>query len=99
MSSSDQPSPAASRGPSGSRRMVRVVLLALAPVIALFVGIYFYATGGRYVTTENAYIKSDKVAISTDVSGRVIEVKIVDNQIVKAGTLLFKLDPEPFRIS
>jgi membrane fusion protein (multidrug efflux system) len=99
MSSSDQPSPLASRSLSGSNRKVRVILLALAPIIALFVGIYFYATGGRYVTTENAYVKSDKVAISTDVSGRVIDVKIADNQNVKAGTLLFRLDAEPFKIA
>jgi membrane fusion protein (multidrug efflux system) len=77
---------------------VRIVLLGFPPIAALFVGIYFYATGGRYVSTENAYVKSDKVAISTDVSGRVANIEVTDNQIVKAGTLLFQLDPEPFRI-
>jgi membrane fusion protein (multidrug efflux system) len=99
MSATEQSSLLNIRNALGSKRLVRVVLLALAPVIALFVGVYFYATGGRYVTTENAYVKSDKVAISTDVSGRVVDVKIADNENVKAGTLLFKLDPEPFRIA
>lgn len=76
-----------------------MLLLAFAPVVAALIGLYFYATGGRYVSTENSYVKSDKVAISTDVTGRVIEVKVVDNQLVKAGDLLFRLDPEPFKLS
>ncbi|MHB1218660.1 MAG: HlyD family secretion protein [Alphaproteobacteria bacterium] len=90
---------ASSRRFSFSRRFVRLILLAVAPVAAALIGLYFYATGGRYISTENAYIKSDKVAISTDVTGRVVEVKVVDNQMVKAGDLLFRLDPEPFKLS
>ena len=98
MSSTQQAEPAPTRYPSASRRMLRVVLLALAPLVAALVGFYFYATGGRYVTTENAYVKSDKVAVSADVAGRVKEVVITDNQIVQPGDPLFRLDPEPFRI-
>lgn len=90
---------ASSRRFTFSRRFVRLILLAVAPVVAALIGLYFYATGGRYISTENAYIKSDKVAISTDITGRVIEVKVVDNQMVKAGDLLFRLDPEPFKLS
>jgi membrane fusion protein, multidrug efflux system len=99
MSDTAQTSSTGARGRRMSRGMVRVVLLAVAPLAAALVGIYFYATGGRYVTTENAYVKSDKVAVSTDVTGRVIEVAVVDNQTVKPGDLLFKLDPEPFKIA
>lgn len=88
-----------SRRFSLSRRLVRLILLAVAPLMAALIGLYVYATGGRYVSTENAYVKADKVAISTDVTGRVIEVKIIDNQLVKAGDLLFRLDPEPFKLS
>ena len=81
------------------KRMLRVVLLALAPIVAVLAGGYFYVTGGRIVSTENAYVKADKVAVSTDVDGRVIQVSVTDNQHIRAGQLLFRLDPEPFRIA
>ena len=99
MSSNEPADAAPARRPPISRRALRVVLLALAPLAAALVGLYFYATGGRFVTTENAYVKSDKVAVSTDVAGRVAEVLVADNQIVQPGTPLFRLDPEPFRIA
>ena len=82
-----------------SRRHARIVLLGFPPIAALVVGFYLYATGGRYVSTENAYVRSDKIAISADISGRVENVDVIDNQVVKAGALLFQLDPEPFRIA
>ena len=87
------------RSPSSGRKLVRFILLAVAPLAAVLVGGYYYVTGGRFVSTENAYVKSDKVAVSPDVSGRVIEVGVKDNQVVNAGTLLFRLDPEPFQIA
>ena len=43
---------ASSRRFTFSRRFVRVVLLAVAPVVAALVGLYFYATGGRFVSTQ-----------------------------------------------
>jgi membrane fusion protein (multidrug efflux system) len=67
-------------------------------VLAL-VGAYHYAIGGQYISTENAYVKADKIAISTDVSGRVIKVHVSDNQIVQQNAPLFELDPEPFKIA
>ena len=101
MSSSEQLAPQAEmrRRVSPIKRLVRVVLLSLAPIVAILVGGYLYATGGRIISTENAYVKADKVAISTDIDGRVIEVTATDNQVVKAGDLLFRLDPEPYRIA
>lgn len=101
MSSNEQLAPQIETRPRVSpiKRLVRVVLLSLAPIVAILVGGYLYATGGRIVSTENAYVKADKVAISTDIDGRVIEVTATDNQVVKAGDLLFRLDPEPYRIA
>ncbi len=78
---------------------IRYGLLITGPLILALVGLYFYATGGRYVTSENAYVKADKIAISTDVSGRVIKVNVEENQLVKKGDVLFELDREPFEIA
>jgi membrane fusion protein (multidrug efflux system) len=79
-----------------SRQTVRAVLMLLGPLLVLVVGAYLYATGGRYVSVDNAYIRADKVSVSAEVAGRVAEVAVVENQPVKAGQLLFRIDDEPF---
>jgi membrane fusion protein, multidrug efflux system len=90
----------ASREPEPRRRRVlRPVLLGVVPALAGAIGLYWYATSGRYVSTENAYVKADMVAISPDVDGRVIAVEVVDNQTVAKGDVLFRLEPEPFQIA
>ena len=80
------------------RFIKRVLLLILGPVVIATAGGYFYMNGGRIVSTENANIKSDKIAVSTDVSGRVTDVIVKDNQFIASGQLLFRIDEEPFRI-
>jgi membrane fusion protein (multidrug efflux system) len=67
--------------------------------LALVVGLYLYATGGQVITTDNAYIQADKVAVSTDVSGLVASVEVQDNQTVTRNQVLFRLRPEPFQIA
>jgi membrane fusion protein (multidrug efflux system) len=73
-------------------------LFLLLPV-ALLIGGYYYVTGGRIMSTENAYIRADLVGISTDVSGIVEEVTVHENQKVKEGDVLFKLDDKPFNLA
>ena len=81
------------------RKLLRAVLLLLVPQLAAGVGIYLYATGGRYVETENAYIKANIVAVSAKVSGRAVWVGVEDNRAVEEGQLLFQIDPVPFVIA
>jgi membrane fusion protein, multidrug efflux system len=81
------------------RRSTRFILLGLGPLVVLVGAAYFYVTGGRYVSTEDAYVRADKVQISSDVAGRVVEVSVHDNQQVAKGDLLFRIDEEPFRIA
>jgi membrane fusion protein (multidrug efflux system) len=63
------------------------------PVIILAVVAYLVVTGGRTETTDDAYVQAAKAPISTSIAGRVIEVDVAENQRVKAGQVLFKLDP------
>lgn len=77
----------------------RTLLLIVIPLIAALSGLVVYLHGGRYVSTENAYIKADKVPISAEVSGAIREVLVRENQAVQAGDLLFRIDPVPFRIA
>lgn len=81
------------------RRWLRPALMLSLPLLIAAVGGWFWLTGGRYVSTDNAYVQQDKVSISADVSGRIVAVAVRENQMVKAGDLLFRIDPDPYRIA
>ena len=77
----------------------RRALLVGGPVVLLLVIAFFYLTGGRYVSTDDAYIQSARVDISTEVSGRILKINVRDNQHVKKGDELFELDTPRFQIA
>jgi len=93
------PAPAATAGPPPARkpRSLKRKLLFVALPVALVAAGYWYVVGGQIMSTDNAYVQADIVGISTDVAGIVSEVDVRDNQPVKAGDLLFKLDDAQFR--
>ncbi len=84
---------------AGFRRYRRPLLLVVLPLIALIGGIAFYLSGGRYVTTDNAYVGAQKVLITPDISGKIDQVAVREGQQVNKGDLLFEIDPEPFRLA
>ena len=84
--------------PPASRRWLRPTLFALLPA-ALLGGLYVYATGGRYMWTDDAYVNARDVGISTDVSGIVADVDVRNNEHVQAGQILYRLDPLQFQIA
>lgn len=77
----------------------RFALMLGVPLLLAVVGGYFWLTGGRYETTDNAYVQQVIVPLSTDVSGRVSAVSVRDDEHVTAGQLLFNLDAEPYEIA
>ena len=79
------------------RRRWRTFLLILGPMILLAGGLAYYLQGGRYETTDNAYLQSGQVSVSPNVSGRVIAVEVSNNQNVHKGDILFRIDPEPYQ--
>lgn len=81
------------------RRWGRIGLMAVVPLLIAAVAGYFYLTGGRYVSTDNAYVQQDTISISPDVSGRIVDVRVKENQQVKAGDVLFVIDPEPYKLA
>ena len=81
------------------RQRLRVPLMLAGPIIVLLAAGYWYLTTGRYVSTDDAYVQAARVVVSTDVSGRVVEIDIKDNQRVSAGQTLFQLDQRPFQIA
>ena len=87
--------------PSASTRLQRLrrPLMIFGPLVVVCLALYFYLTGGRHQSTNDAYVQAARVAISSNVSGRVVEMAVRDNQSVHRGDLLYRLDDAPFRIA
>lgn len=85
--------------PARRRRPVRLLLMVAVPLLLVVGGGYFYLTGGRYEETDNAYVQQVKVAVSSDIAGRIASVNVGENQQVHAGDVLFTIDPEPYQIA
>ncbi len=81
------------------RQRLRLPLMIGGPALAVIVCLIVYLTGGRYEDTDDAYVQTASVAVSSNVAGRVLEVNVHDNQAVHKGDVLFRLDDEPFRIA
>ncbi len=80
-------------------RLLRPILLVAIPMLAIAGAFVWWLWGGRYIATENAYVKADIVQVSSDVAGRVVEVRVKDHNAIKAGDLLLKIDDEPYRMA
>jgi membrane fusion protein (multidrug efflux system) len=89
---------ARARQPTLRRRWMRWGLFAMLPLV-LIGATYWYVTGGQIMATDDAYVNADKVGISTDVSGIVQSVDVVNNERVAAGQILFRLNPRQFQIA
>ena len=81
------------------RTILRTFLLVVIPKGALAVGGYWYEATGRYIITENAYVKTNVIAISADIDGRVTKVFVDENQRVSQGDLLFQMDPNSYNMA
>jgi membrane fusion protein (multidrug efflux system) len=55
--------------------------------------------GGRWVSADDAYVHAAKLMVTTDVSGIVTSVDVHEGQLVKAGDVLFRVDPRQFQIA
>jgi len=73
--------------------MVGVPLVILAGVAVVVL------TGGKSETTDNAYVQSSRTAISASINGRVTEIDVRENQAVKKGQVLFRLDPADYQVA
>jgi membrane fusion protein (multidrug efflux system) len=78
---------------------LRLTLLVLIPVLALLAGLSYYLLGGRYISTDNAYIGAQKVLITPEVSGKVVGISVAEGQLLEPGDELLTIDPVPFRFA
>ena len=97
MSSLDSNAPPVRRR-SRMQRARWPVMIAVV-VVALVIGLVAYLTGGRYESTDDAQVGGARVSIAASISGRVVEIDVRDNQQVRAGDVLFRLDAKPIETS
>src|SRR5450432_4608142 len=92
-------SPQSKAGLWADKARLRRVLMFGGVGLFLAVAGIVYLMGGRYVTADDSYVHANKLMVSTDVSGLVKSVNVHEGQQVKAGDILFTLDPKPFQIA
>jgi membrane fusion protein, multidrug efflux system len=83
------------------KHVVRRALLGAAVVAALAAGIeyglYYWNTGRFLVSTDDAYVQADSVIVSPKISGYISQVLVRDNQAVRAGQVLARIDDRDYR--
>lgn len=85
-------------GPDLERRLRRPLMLAVPIVVAVF-GAAMYLAQEQYVSTDDAFVRAAKVTINARVSGQAVEIAVRDNERVRQGQVLFRIDPEPYQIA
>jgi membrane fusion protein (multidrug efflux system) len=94
-----QERPAVEKAGLWNRGRLRLLLMIGGVVGVAIVAGVIWPRGGRYVSTGDAYIQAARLMVSTDVSGIVNSVDVHENQVVKAGDVLFRIDPRQFQIA
>jgi len=80
-------------------RLLRPLAMIGVPALVLAGALMFWLQGGRYASTENAFVKADIGQMASEIPGRIVEVRVRDHQTVAAGDVLVRLDPEPYRLA
>src|ERR1700679_2745648 len=94
------PAPVTNLMPGAMKRRFtwRRTLLMIGPIVLVVVGGVYYLFSGRYVSTDDAYIKSRMLSVTATVPGQVVAVPVSDNQMVKKGDVLVQIDPAPYQL-
>ena len=97
-STSDSAAPEAAPSPVRKRRVPLWLWIAGPLAVAGFFG-WEWVQSSRQVGTDNAYVKAERILVAPQVGGRVVEVAVGQNQPVKKGDLLFRIDAQPLEIA
>ncbi len=82
-----------------NKSLLRTILLLIVPALLLIGGGYYWLTSGGSVSTDDAQIKQDIVSVSPQVNGQIVQVFVRNGAHVKRGDLLFRIDPQPYRVA
>ncbi len=84
---------------SRAARLRRLAWMLSLPLLLIAFAVWYYRSTEHIISTDNAYVQQDKVSVSPQLTGEIAEVLVRENQQVKVGDLLFRIDPEPYRIA
>jgi len=90
---------AAQRSPRTVQERLRLPLMAAFPILLAAAGVLYYFAEAGHVSTDDAFVRAAKESVNARVPGQVVEIAVKDNQHVKAGQLLFRIDPAPYQIA
>jgi membrane fusion protein, multidrug efflux system len=85
-------------GKTVRERLRRPLMLALPILLAAF-GVVYYLLEEPYVSTDDAFVRAAKITVNARVAGQAVEIAVHDNQPVRQGQVLFRIDPEPYQIA
>ena len=74
------------------RKRLPLFVAAVVGLILIVGGVVWWIDGQRYEKTDNAFVQADTTNVAPQLSGRVVEVLVNDNQTVQAGQPLVRLD-------
>ena len=83
----------------GRKRLILLALLVIVGGGAAYKGYDWYTRTRFLVSTDDAYVKADTAVIAAKVSGYISFVSVIDNQPVKAGDLLVKIDDGDYKLA
>lgn len=95
----DSAQTAASAAPARPRKWGRLALMLSLPLLLLGAGALYWLSLAGKASTDNAYVQADKVAVGSEVGGRIVATFAKEGDEVAAGQLLFRIDPEPYRLA
>lgn len=78
---------------------LRRPLLAAFPIVLLAGGAGYYFAQAPYVATNDAFVRAAKAQVNARVPGEVVQIAVEDNQRVRKGQLLFRIDPAPYQVA
>jgi len=81
------------------RERLRLPLMVGFPILLALAGAIYYLAEEGHVWTDDAFVYAAKESVNARVSGQVVEIAVKDNERVKSGQLLFRIDPEPYQIA
>src|SRR5260221_14559019 len=87
------------RNADGGRNWTRTILMLIVPALLGLGGAYMWLTSGGSVSTDDAQVKQDIVSVSPQVNGQVVQVFVRNGARAKRGDLLFRIDPQPYRVA
>jgi RND family efflux transporter MFP subunit len=77
--------------------LIRFSVTVVSVIAAIIVLLYMYQNYLRYPWTRDAQVEADVIQLTSRVSGHIVKLPITENQLVKKGTVIWKIDPKTYQ--